>query len=149
MSQLESQTIKPGDLPASGAKTQGVHHVGLTVGDLEAAVGFFCTELGFGVVGGKPDYPAAFVSDGQTMLTLWQAREPEQARAFDRHCQIGLHHLALKLAANVSLTALHQRLAGLPGVAVEFAPEPLGATGLRHMICLIPGGIRLELVSHG
>ena len=53
--------------------TQGIHHAGLTVPDLSAAQRFFTEGLGFETVGEVPDYPAAFVSDGAVMITLWQA----------------------------------------------------------------------------
>ena len=48
------------------AATSGAHHIGLTVPDLVAARAFFEGVLGFRVVGEKPDYPAVFVSDGQS-----------------------------------------------------------------------------------
>ena len=61
--------------------TQGIHHAGLTVPDLSAAQRFFTEGLGFETVGEVPDYPAAFVSDGAVMITLWQAEDPERAAA--------------------------------------------------------------------
>ncbi len=127
--------------------TQGAHHVGLTVRDVEAASAFFCEALGFQVVGGRPDYPAVFVSDGAVMLTLWQAADPDNARAFDRRGCVGLHHLALRVAEGVALDDLHRRLAARSDVQIEFPPEALGAGGLRHMMLAGPSGLRLELVE--
>lgn len=75
--------------------TIGAPHIGLTVPDLSAASDFFTQSLGFCQVGERPEYPAAFVSDGHTRITLWRARDPERAIAFDRHNVIGLQHLAL------------------------------------------------------
>lgn len=49
----------------SPTATPGVHHVGLTVPDLAAARRFFVEELGYQQRGERPDYPAAFVSDGR------------------------------------------------------------------------------------
>lgn len=129
------------------ASTLGIHHVGLTVLDVSAACTFFVEALGFWQVGEKPDYPAVFVSDGTVMLTLWQARDPSTAAAFDRHRCVGLHHLALRVADDSVLTALHRRLAAYPGVAVEFAPEALGQSGTRHMMCTIVGGLRVEFIA--
>ena len=77
------------------AITQGVHHLGLTVPDLKKTRSFFEDILGFKLVGERPDYPAAFVSDGTVMITLWQAKDPKNARSFDRSNAIGLHHVAL------------------------------------------------------
>lgn len=127
--------------------TQGVHHVGLTVADLERARSFFTDTLGFRLVGTRPEYPAAFVSDGQVLITLWQAGDPARAIAFDRRNNIGLHHLALRVADRAALGAMHDRLRSTPDVVIEFAPEPLGGGPTHHMMCAIPGGIRLELIA--
>lgn len=128
--------------------TQGAHHVGLSVPDLEAATEFFVNALRFREVGGKPDYPSVFVSDGTTLLTLWQVADPQTATPFDRRANVGLHHLALKVADMESLVALHAKLSETDGVAMEFAPEPItaGAT-THHFICAMPGGIRLEFAT--
>lgn len=122
--------------------THGVHHVGLTVADLAAARSFFVTQLGYELVAERPEYPAAFVSDGTTLLTLWQANEG--ARPFDRKRNIGLHHLALRVD---DLDALASRLGLLDDCEIEFGPEPLGTLGVRHMMFRGPGGLRLELVA--
>lgn len=132
---------------SESTQTQGVHHVGLTVPDLDRACAFFTETLGFRIVGTKPDYPAAFVSDGQVLITLWRAADPARATAFDRRNIIGLHHLALRVADRNALAALHLRLASTPDVVIEFAPEPLGGGPTHHMMCLMPGGSRLELIA--
>ena len=124
--------------------TQGAHHVGLTVPDLQATTTFFIETLGFNQVGEVPDYPARFVSDGHILITLWQASDPESARAFDRHNAIGLHHFALRVPGQAELDALHDTLSREAGVAIEFAPELLGGGPSRHMMCRIPGGIRRD-----
>lgn len=129
------------------ALTLGAHHVGLTVPDLDAARDFFTDILGFAVVGERPAYPAVFVSDGAMMVTLWRAATPESAAPFDRKNNIGLHHLALKVADHDALEALGERLAATSGVVIEFVPEQLGETPLRHMMCAIPGGIRMEFIA--
>ena len=84
--------------------TQGAHHVGLTIPNLDQTRDFFINTLGYDQVGEVPDYPAAFLSDGSTMITLWQAEDPENAVAFDRKNVIGLHHLALNVAEGVVRT---------------------------------------------
>ncbi|MEZ5935419.1 MAG: VOC family protein [Alphaproteobacteria bacterium] len=129
------------------ALTQGAHHVGLTVPDLDRTRAFFTDTLGFAEVGEAPDYPAVFVSDGVTMITLWQAVDPAAAAPFDRRNVIGLHHLALKVEGADALRALHRRLRATEGVEIEFAPEPLAGGPTRHMICAIPGGIRMEFIA--
>lgn len=129
------------------AITQGVHHVGLTVPELGSARSFFVDGLGFQQVGEKPDYPAVFLSDATTMITLWQAEDPASAIAFDRRRVIGLHHLALRVSDPAALETLHGQLVGRDDVDIEFAPESLGGGPSQHMMCRIPGNIRLEVIA--
>lgn len=87
-------------------------------------------------MGEVPDYPAVFVSDGTTMLTLWQAVNPEAAVPFDRKNVIGLHHFALRVASAEMLEQIYQTLCQTEGVDIEFAPEPLGSGSIRHMMSI-------------
>ena len=130
----------------NGAITQGAHHIGLTVPNLEQTRNFFVETLGYDQVGEVPDYPAVFLSDGNLMLTLWQATDPDNAVPFDRKNVIGLHHLALTVDTG-SLDGLYERLQNAADVDIEFAPEPLGDMPVRHMMCNIPGGIRVEFLA--
>lgn len=129
------------------AVTQGAHHIGLTVPDLATSRAFFMDTLGYSQVGEKPEYPAVFLSDGATMITLWQAADPTTAVSFDRKNVIGLHHFALKVADAGVLDSLHRKLSTAEGVEVEFAPESLGGGATQHMMCFIPGGIRVEFIA--
>ena len=131
------QTLTP-------ALTAGVDHVGLTVADLGASRSFFIECLGWSLVGERPDYPAAFVSDGHTRVTLWQVADHGSYAAFDRRRNVGLHHLALRINSREELQALHQRVAAWPGVVVEFAPELSGNGPKWHTMIREPGGCRLE-----
>ena len=99
----------------TNAITQGAHHIGLTVPNLDQTRGFFVETLGYEQVGEVPDYPAAFLSDGNIMITLWQAADPDNAVSFDRKN--------------------------------NFAPEPLGDLPVQHMMCYIPGGVRVEIIA--
>ncbi len=127
--------------------TNGAHHIGLTVPNLNNTRSFFMETLGFEQLGEVPDYPAAFLSDGAIMLTLWQAENPDVAIPFDRKNVIGLHHFALKVADSTSLDETYEKLKDAEGVEIEFAPEPLGGGATRHMMCYIPGGIRMEIIA--
>jgi len=131
----------------NSARTQGAHHVGLTVPDLAAARAFFIDALGFSQVGDVPEYPAVFVSDGAVMITLWQADDPANAVPFDRRTNIGLHHLALRVGGATELARLGAELGTRDDIDIEFEPEGLGDSGIRHMMCRIPGNIRLELIA--
>ena len=127
--------------------TRGAHHVGLTVPDLKAAQAFYVDTLGFNVLGEVPDYPAVFLSDGGTMITLWQADDPENAVAFDRKNVIGLHHLAFTVDGDEALDQLYTRMQTTQNVKIEFAPEPLGDGPTRHFTISMPGGIRIEFIA--
>jgi catechol 2,3-dioxygenase-like lactoylglutathione lyase family enzyme len=128
-------------------KTAGIHHLGLTVPNIDTARDFFIDALGFKFLGGVESYPSYFISDGVVMLTLWQAVTPEAALAFDRKNNIGLHHFALGIHDSVDINALYDQLALRDDVTIEFKPEPLGQSGKVHMMCGIPGNIRLELIK--
>ena len=132
---------------SSTVTTLGIHHLGLTVPNIQQTAAFFIEQLNFKKVGEVPEYPAIFVSDGTVMLTLWQVNDIENSVSFDRKNNIGLHHFALKVANIEQLQQLHQQLALLDDVEIEFPPEPLGNLPIQHMMCFIPGGVRLELIS--
>jgi catechol 2,3-dioxygenase-like lactoylglutathione lyase family enzyme len=129
------------------AITRGAHHIGLTVPDVAQTRSFFVDTLGFSQVGEVPDYPAVFLSDGVTMITLWGATDPATATPFDRKNVIGLHHFALTVDDTDALQSLHGVLQSTDSVEIEFAPEPLGGGPTQHMICAIPGGIRVEFIA--
>ena len=128
--------------------TLGAHHIGLAVRNVAEARDFFVEALGFAVAAERPDYPAIFVSDGTTLLTLWQVADPASAVPFDRRANIGLHHLAFRVADLDALRTTFARVQGHPGTVIEFDPEPIreGAT-THHFICAMPGGIRIEFAT--
>ena len=127
--------------------TKGAHHIGLTVPDLEKTKAFFVETLGYNQVGEVPDYPAVFLTDGNIMITLWQAADPANAVPFERKNVIGLHHLALIVENDAALDRMHETLQNTDGVSIEFASEPLFGGPTRHMMCYIPGGIRVEFIA--
>ncbi len=132
---------------SNAAVTKGAHHIGLTVPNLEETRSFFVETLGFSKIGELPEYPAVFLTDGTTMLTLWQATDPDNAVPFDRKNNIGLHHFALTVADSGVLDSLYHKLDTSKGCDIEFAPEPLLGGPTKHMMCFIPGGIRMELIA--
>ena len=129
-------------------QTNGVHHLGLTTSDLAATHAFFTDALGFEEVGELPEYPAAFVTDGTTMITLWQVQDKDSFVAFDRHNNAGLHHVAFGVSDRAQLTALHAKVAAWPDVAVECEPCPIReGSETMHFLFMAPGGIRIELAT--
>ncbi|MCZ6830638.1 MAG: VOC family protein [Gammaproteobacteria bacterium] len=129
------------------AITRGAHHIGLTVPNLDATNNFFKNTLGYEQIGEIPDYPSVFLTDGVTMITLWQAEDPTTATPFDRKNVIGLHHFALGVENHAALDSLYAQLQSTHDINIEFAPEPLGTGTVRHMMTNIPGGIRVEFIS--
>lgn len=124
--------------------TKGIDHLGLTVSDIELSRRFFVECLGWSVVGEAPDYPAVFVSDGFTRLTLWQVDREGGYVAFDRRKNLGLHHFALKVSGEADLSAVFARASAWPGVEVEFAPRLVGNGPNMHCMLREPGGTRVE-----
>jgi len=132
----------------TGKLTQGVHHIGLTVPDLDQARAFFCGLLGFDEVGGVPAYPSIFVSDGTILLTLWRAADPLTARAFDRRANIGLHHLSLAVADDAALEEAWEKVRAHDEVVIDAPPGPIRpGSATRHFLIFIPGGIRIEFAT--
>lgn len=123
--------------------TLGIDHLGLSVSKLDETVSFFVQGLGWEEVGRKPNYPAVFVSDGNITLTLWQTVAYKPVK-FDRKNNVGLHHLALKLATEADLNKLFERVKNWPMVLVEFSPEFSGAGPKVHFMINEPSGNRIE-----
>lgn len=127
--------------------TSGIDHVGLTVKDVQRSADFFINVLGFEKLGERPDYPAVFVSDGSVRLTLWQAKGDQQVIEFDRHKNVGLHHLALRVENDRVLDELYETLRSTQNITIEFAPEFIGKGPSRHMMIYELNGIRIEFIA--
>jgi lactoylglutathione lyase len=128
----------------SKVMTSGLNHLGLTVRNLQASADFFINILGWEKVGGYPDYPSIFVTDGKIFLTLWQTKNMKQVIAFDRKNNVGLHHLALTVTSKKVLSELHRRFKSVPNLIIEFAPELNGKGPTIHMMIREPSGNRIE-----
>ncbi|MBY3592301.1 VOC family protein [Rhizobium bangladeshense] len=122
----------------------GLDHVGLTVPDLGRSLTFFTDCLGWEKIGERPDYPAAFVSDGTVKITLWQVADKNSSVNFNRRQNVGLHHLALKTRSEADFAQLFARVSAWPGTGVEFAPQISGAGPKMHFMIYEPGGCRIE-----
>lgn len=127
--------------------TQGIHHLGLTVSKLEESADFFISLLGWKEVRRNLEYPAIYVSDGRTMISLW-ALKKEPGAPFDKNRNVGLHHVAFQVECESELNRIHDELAN-SGTPIEFSPELLGNGPAKHMMCLEPSGIRVEFTWAG
>tara|TARA_R110002124_G_scaffold234886_1_gene400233 strand:+ start:20781 stop:21188 length:408 start_codon:yes stop_codon:yes gene_type:complete len=128
--------------------TQGVHHLGLTVSDLDTARDFFVEALEFRLLGENADYPAVFVTDDVTTVTLWAA--DQSASPFDRRRNIGLHHAAFKVRSIDALKKLQVGLTEWPGLEFEGdISAPSKGSKARHFFIRMPGGPRIEFWTSG
>jgi len=122
--------------------TTGVHHIGLTVSNLEESAGFFTQLLGWEEVKRRDDYPAIFVREGSLMITLWKTQTEEPVK-FDRKMNVGLHHLALRVKSKEALFQLFDVLKANQ-IEIEFEPALIREGPSMHMMCYDPSGIRIE-----
>jgi catechol 2,3-dioxygenase-like lactoylglutathione lyase family enzyme len=123
--------------------------LGLSVLDLDSTLRFFTEVLGWVESGRDDSYPRCAVSDGHVRLTLWQVDRSLDVQPFNRRRNVGLHHVALEVESEQRLNELAEVLKTRPGVIVEFPPEFLGKGPRKHMMCLEPGGIRVEFIWPG
>lgn len=131
------------------AVTSGLNHLGLSVKNLTKTSAFFVELLGWQQTGLDLSYPRCAVSDGVLKLTLWQVENPATVDEFSRRKNLGLHHLALEISTEQKLHALYLLAKDYPDVAIEFAPQRLGAGPRKHMMCTEPGGLRIEFIWPG
>lgn len=129
------------------AATTGIHHIGLTVSDVQATADFFVSVLGWTQDGFDDSYPKTAVTDGVCRLTLWGARS--QPSPFDRHVNVGLHHLALHVPTEIALKEVALAIAKWRGAEIEFMPELMGGGPRKHMMFVLHGGPRIELTWPG
>lgn len=100
-----------------------------------------------GLVGTRDEsYPSYFLSDGASMITLWQIEKG--ATPFNRCTNIGLHHLAIKVTSLEALTKVYLGVMAIQGVVSDFDLQELKGTGLTHAMVFEPSGNRIEFTHH-
>jgi catechol 2,3-dioxygenase-like lactoylglutathione lyase family enzyme len=125
--------------------TAGISHVGLAVSNLDKSLQFF-EAIGYKKIGGDDAYPSIFLSDGDSMITLWQT--DDGATPFDRKKNVGLHHLAIKVPTLEALQEVYDTVMAIDGVNSDFAPEALTGMPLTHAMVFEPSGNRIEFTHH-
>lgn len=124
--------------------TKGLHHLGLTINSLTEAKLFFIELLGWQLVKEESHYPAAFVSDGTILITLWKVKK-YPATAFSRQENIGLHHFAINTNQQEFHT-IYQKLT-CSQFTIEFGPQLLRSGPAQHFIVNGPSNIRIEFIN--
>jgi glyoxylase I family protein len=137
-------------------KTSGVHHLRLTVTDIDRSRAFYRDLLGFQILAespGSPTDPAVrsdpyqlyggcvFNANG-TILGLRPVADPDDRFVSER---VGLDHLSFTVPARADLEAAAERLAS-EGVAHGEIIE-LAAFGIAILSFSDPDGIHLELTA--
>jgi len=74
-------------------------------------------------------------------------QQPKIPVGFDRRRNLGLRHVAAKVADRSLLGELHVELSTRPDVEIEFELEPLGGGSSQHIILATRAGIHLELIA--
>ena len=145
--QYMMQRFRFSDIRIERNGTAGISHVGLSVLSLDETYNFF-NKLGWEQIGGDENYPAKYISDGVSLLTLWQipSRTPT---SFDREENAGLHHIALKVDSKKKLYDLFERVQQIDGTEIEFEPQEVKGVGWWNFVCYEPGGIRVEFTWRG
>lgn len=124
------------------ALTNGVHHVGLSVTNLEATKEFFTEVLEFQLLQHEAGH-YAYVTDGVTMITLWQTAEQEASVSV-----AGMHHLALHVKSLEVLRQIEERMKQRK-IRLQFGGIGVKGQegGFIALFCYEPSGIRIELTT--
>ena len=124
--------------------TQGVHHLRLTVSNVDRAVTFFTELLGFKKL--MDLNPGSFLSDGRVGLGIGPNPDPSRALPGDRFDEnrIGLDHLSFGVASRADLEHA-VRVLDTRGVAHSEIRDLGPAFGIYVLIFRDPDNIQLEL----
>jgi catechol 2,3-dioxygenase-like lactoylglutathione lyase family enzyme len=142
---------------AVSLRTPGMHHMGLTVSDLDRSVAFYGrfgyhvveriaeegadVELGTGVPGAELDV-AMLEGPGTSRLELIQYVAPAGSPAAVPNNGIGAAHVCIEVED------VDEAYEDLRGQGVEFFSEPIThESGIRWVYCKDPDGVTAELLQ--
>ena len=132
---------------ANDTQTGAVHHVTLTVTDLERSLDFYTTLLGFQKL--MDLGPTRVVlSNASTAVALGTAPDPERAIPGDRFDEnrVGLDHISFSVSSRAELEEA-ERLLDDRGVSHGEIKDLGETTGICVMAFHDPDNIQLELTS--
>ncbi len=127
--------------------TESLHHVVLTVSDVERSCEFYTENLGFRKV---MDIPGRgyMVSNGFTAIILARAPDPARAITNDRFDEnrVGLDHLAIKVGSRAELEAACQLFdeRGIPHGEIDDMGSDMKLYGLTLRD---PDNTQVELIA--
>jgi len=123
--------------------TGAVHHLGLTVSDVERSRAFYTEVLGFQEA--APLQGGVLLSNGTILIGIRTATDPSQATAGDRFNEnrVGLDHLSFGASSRADLDRAVEVLDrhGVPHGDISEAPQ----YGLVNLFFRDPDNIQLEL----
>ena len=126
--------------------TGSVHHVRLTVSDVDRSRAFYTEVLGFAHVMDLPS--GVFLSNGSVGLGIGPSPDPSRASSDDRfdEARIGLDHLSFAAASREELERAQQLLEerGVPHGEITDLGD---AFGLYILAFRDPDNIQLELTA--
>ena len=130
---------------ATQITTGGVHHLTLTVTNVDRACTFYTKLLGFQPI--AEFGPRVLLSNGSFILALGPAPEPQRAirdDCFDEN-RVGLDHISLSVGSRADLEAAVRRFDehGVPHGEIK----DLAAFGLYVLAFRDPDNIQLELTA--
>ncbi|MFN2137153.1 MAG: VOC family protein [Candidatus Promineifilaceae bacterium] len=127
--------------------TKGLHHITLTVTDLQRSIAFYTTHLGFEVII-EFEPSRALITNGVTLMALGLPFDPARAISADsfNENRVGLDHVSFVLE---NLQAMEQAAAYFDEVAVERGEiRDLGeAFAIYVMAFRDPDNIQLEFTA--
>ncbi len=145
MTNNRTPTQEPSTIPALG----GIHHIGLTVSDIEASETWYARVLGLTRAFIEPHHQGTgravvLHRPGAPLSLGLDKHEANQGEQFDE-CRTGLDHVAFQVADRAALDAWvdHLDRQGVPhsGITEATEPFPYAVLVLRD-----PDNIQLELI---
>ena len=125
-------------------EVNGIAHIFLTVGDFEAARGFYRELLPFlGLTCVMDNEQVYYCVGGRTGFGI--ERSPTHAGERFDQTRVGLHHVCFRARSREDIEAAHAFLVGIEAKIVHGPQEDRYAPGYYSILFEDPDGVRLEI----